>query len=663
MIKTIAKFAYLFFKLASEYYEKVYRLSLENPLPFKNWFDGANRVYFPLHRIDDITQSDQEVIDLLKEYGCEVTDYIAGYCQQGNRTMRIGKFIEKIKKEEIKKLQDKFNQGEIYNLERDTKEIIDFLNTILSQFNASSIRAAKKSQLFVVISQDPYDIAHMSTGRNWTSCMNLETGSNKESAYCEVKNGGLVAYLIYENDKNIDKPLARIHIRRFDSLDGKSIAILEDSVYGNDTEGFFEAVENWIDSKQGDIPAGPYKMQGGEWSDTFSSSYMQTPTDPETIRKWMMEEELEGSKDEYWVVSDLMYEDVHDELGVDIEDFTRKFKTEEEAKHYLDIISWNESDEYEREAVGGGWDEIDKGGNFVQKRFELDKMTDDYRSQMRQAAVKKVIDAEKGVYDADVLSAVKEFVFQAYSSMGLKNAFIKKYPELLTEEEIGSLDDYDNIKFIKALPPAQRDPYIQSWMFSITSILDDPASLMDENIEQYRARGGSWHEDADMKISIKLEDSIFRPLHELAEQLPEPLIRKLVNLKSSLSNFGVDFEKSDNGKRILASIAHLFAMKKADTPTVQNFYKSLFPYWGFSQKSLGKYDVININTLGHSIGFLGENGGEFLPFLRQKLEEVKQIQCEERICKDDKEKEIESYLWAIDAIETGKGYSTKYKFS
>ena len=61
---------------------------------------------------------------------------------------------------------------------------------MLKQFvDSPSRRSAKKSDLKIVISQDPHDIGQMSTGRDWTSCMELDKGSHHNSVYCEIKEG------------------------------------------------------------------------------------------------------------------------------------------------------------------------------------------------------------------------------------------------------------------------------------------------------------------------------------------------------------------------------------------------------------------------------------------------------------------------------------------
>lgn len=66
----------------------------------------------------------------------------------------------------------------------------------------------------------------MSTDRNWTSCMNLDSGIHKTTALKQVQYGGMCAYLIKKEDKNIQEPIARIAIKRFISTDNKDDAFI-----------------------------------------------------------------------------------------------------------------------------------------------------------------------------------------------------------------------------------------------------------------------------------------------------------------------------------------------------------------------------------------------------------------------------------------------------
>jgi len=135
-----------------------------------------------------------------------------------------------------------------------------------------------------------------------------------------------------------------------------------------------------------------------------------------------------------------------------------------------------------------------------------------------------------------------------------------------------------------------------------------------------------------------------------------------------------------------ADIVHLFSMSGADSPTVQNFYKSLLPKWGLYDVSFDEVDdtgkrlpskrsEINIQSLGWPISSLGENGRQFLPFMKKKLQEAEQMyakaieeqKTEHSIYKTQykikaAKKNIERHLYVIDALEKGKP-SGKYRFS
>jgi hypothetical protein len=127
-------------------------------------------------------------------------------------------------------------------------------------------------EYYVVITHNEQDVKDMfSAERRWSSCQT----DNYKNIYCEATEGGFAAYLVSGNDKNIEKPLSRIFIRRFDSEDGsKSIAIPEASIYGVINKKFFNIVKDWVRSKQ-NIPEGlPEKLtlKGMEWSDTYRKS-------------------------------------------------------------------------------------------------------------------------------------------------------------------------------------------------------------------------------------------------------------------------------------------------------------------------------------------------------------------------------------------------------
>ncbi len=241
--------------LAYEQEDHIQRLSRENPYPFKEWFDDSGRAYVPFSPEGTESQEgvDEYVAAELAEKGYQITDYRKGYCAKGNRVSRIGKILNSLKQQSLNEIQNKFQnisqeqdpvKYQIFQnqMQEELKRNDEYYNELINTFVNSSFRSHQSNQdsgFMVVISQDPHDVAQMSTGRNWTSCMDMggdggEEGSHHEDVFCEVQSGGLVAYLIRADDQQIEDPLARIHIRRFDNRSGKSVAIQEKSVYGNE---------------------------------------------------------------------------------------------------------------------------------------------------------------------------------------------------------------------------------------------------------------------------------------------------------------------------------------------------------------------------------------------------------------------------------------------
>lgn len=75
--------------------------------------------------------------------------------------------------------------------------------------------AISSNDLWIVISNHAYDIAGMSTDRDWTSCMNIVDGDNKWFVEQDIKRGTLIAYIIDKKDTNIEHPYGRILIKPY----------------------------------------------------------------------------------------------------------------------------------------------------------------------------------------------------------------------------------------------------------------------------------------------------------------------------------------------------------------------------------------------------------------------------------------------------------------
>jgi len=252
--------------------DEINELAENNPQPFKHWFGGADRIYLPFVPDFRLSQFDLEVKKVLEENGCNLSnaDYQLGYCTYGKRVFKINRMLEKLRTDTIKA-----KEKEIATNPSLLAGINDFFQDLKRTFERSESRNVKnQDSKLVVISMNPDDIAKMSTGRNWTSCMNL--GKRKEDVFCEVEEGGLIAYLIENNDVDIENPLARVLIRRFENEQGQSLAIPEKQIYGAYgpiAESFLDQVHDWLSTKQKDLPKGIYDRKGMPYSDSLGSIY------------------------------------------------------------------------------------------------------------------------------------------------------------------------------------------------------------------------------------------------------------------------------------------------------------------------------------------------------------------------------------------------------
>lgn len=139
-------------------------------------------------------------------------------------------------------------------------------NDLLEAFKKDPFRLAKRNEYKVVISRHPYDIAGMSTDRNWRSCMTLgfpnvvykdkgndEEGINNHYVMRDVLEGSIIAYLISGEEEmgngkvNIRRPLSRILMKPYiNRKDSKDIVYSLGRMYGASIKEFSDFVENWL---------------------------------------------------------------------------------------------------------------------------------------------------------------------------------------------------------------------------------------------------------------------------------------------------------------------------------------------------------------------------------------------------------------------------------
>lgn len=294
--------------------------------PFESWFDGKEIVYIPYISDESgaeeyLREKHSDLLDIISYMGFDLSN-VSLYQKLLDKNARSKKnaligeaFFKKciIKiigdMSETSDIKDRqaflssladgiWSSNYIYNIENIINEVqddigdknsmsikmkcLDLANIFKSYDSDDSRVSGKKSGKVVAISRREEDILNMSSeGRDWTSCMS-EDGEYAGFPYHEIQNGGFIAYLINDGDLEIEKPISRVLIRRFDSESGgKSVAVAERAIYGVRDYRFLDIVNNWIDEKQGKIDIGLYSLCGMEYSDSFnlSPSILGIPSD------------------------------------------------------------------------------------------------------------------------------------------------------------------------------------------------------------------------------------------------------------------------------------------------------------------------------------------------------------------------------------------------
>jgi len=710
------------------YRQQVQRLSTQNPYPFKEWFDEEGRAYIPFFPGGAQGQEgvDVSVQKELEGNDWQIVDYRKGLAAKGNRQMRIGKILNSLRQQAITELQQQYQtllqdpdpvKQQIFTnqLQTELESTNKYYDEVINTFVNSAYRAQQGAvEFYVVISQNPHDVAQMSTGRQWTSCMELGEGEHYDDVFCEVAGGGLIAYLIRANDREIEDPLARIHIRRFDNREGQAVAVPEQSIYGNEIQGFAETVQSWLNERQGIVAPGAYERQGGQYSDTFGKTFLAAPTTQEDVISWLRGQ---GKDAQYstWTVEDLLYDEfkqnnINAEIwGGDyydppdpVEDDSKTFRTQEEAQAYYEKMTANDQQygEYTREEYmeldpDSNWAARDEEtGEWEEERYWLKENKTDNRSDMTNEAIKIILSAPKGEYPPEVIQEVKDVLFGGkIIHSPRKKEFMEAYPELFSDEEIKELTDTDSLALFKKLPPERQEQQRTQWASYVSDVLEKPEILINQNVQdrmKERDRATDVNdkvkaeESVGLHYSIAVNDWLLDPMREVFQPIPEPLIQSLVS-------FAQNFLQEDNpiapykGKHvserynneILSRIIGTLDHTGSDTPTVQRFYEQVLPLWRDNRENYyDDYSQINVNTLGNAIGRLGENGRAFLPFIDQKIaEETEAIkQLEASIPEEEKSRrtnqdllkraygKIQKLYYIKDSIESGTGRSNIYKY-
>lgn len=208
------------------------------------------RLYLPIDAKSSapkVVRIPEEIEEAVAKAGYRIEDYVTGIATSadGKQKIRIGKLI------------------------KDDPELADI-------FKKDPARNVYKNEAVAVISCHPYDVAGMSTGRHWTSCMNLNGGMFSEYVIQDVLGSTLVAYAISPNDLNIEKPKARFLIKLATHPDdpSKTIYVLESDHYGTSVPGFKATLDKWLRIVNAGMGHGHYRVNPDLYDDGMGSEVL-----------------------------------------------------------------------------------------------------------------------------------------------------------------------------------------------------------------------------------------------------------------------------------------------------------------------------------------------------------------------------------------------------
>jgi len=171
--------------------------------------------------VSDMTSAYNQISDFIEQHGYDIPNvkaYIDGICKKsGDKNVyKIGRILEKLKQPTVS----------IMGRNEESKDRPKYTNL----FKTDPIRHVQNNKTSIVISRHPYDIYGMSTGRSWTSCVDLKyrkEGNNSCTLPAEVNEGTLVAYLIPSSEVrpngkvDLRKPVSRITLKPLRNMEGE----------------------------------------------------------------------------------------------------------------------------------------------------------------------------------------------------------------------------------------------------------------------------------------------------------------------------------------------------------------------------------------------------------------------------------------------------------
>lgn len=697
-LRSEASLIWLLMKFAGyedEWQQQIEDLARHNPRPFKHWFPDGDRIYLPFKRSE--AEVEPAVEKALADLGYNVTDYRGGYAEAGGRTMKIGKIIARAKRDVEKHYNGLIAQNpeDSEALETEKRQQLKYWDDLNNIFINSPHRQQKEAEdMYVVISQDPHDLAKMSYDRSWTSCMELGEGAYHTSVFCEVEKGGLVAYLIKGDDTEIEDPIARIHIRRFDSADGKSVAKAETSVYGEDIEGFQETVDAWLNNMNSNYAPGRYTLVGGTYSDSYGSNLIIAPDNEEELVQWF-KKNVPDPIETTWTVRDNFFEELNDNLYFDgwhiwyeDDDGEKVFNSESEAQSFLNMLEGMDYGEHWMDYVFGSLeqeqlreqiaeevrdrreDELDredfededdfdeayeqlqheieqeieekfeqavdeKRDELRSERFEINRDDKDHTAAMVEAAADKILDNPKG-FSSEIFDEMEKVINDSYKVNNWNNMtkkkFYKAFPERLT------------VDLFLSMPNIMKNDVLEDKEERLSKEKEEELrnaqknmilSQLDPENSNFRYRGGGrWSGSAgNREKSSVVSYEVQRVIDDISalDYVSEDLFEPIYNF------FNKEIKKVQhlNDAHISLLNRRLFSniKKKVDIEKKKKLLKGMMEY--YDENAWYRDPGVTLHNIGLDIASLGSEGKEFLPFLKKQLQTI-----DERISLNDEDYQV-----------------------
>lgn len=224
---------------------------------------------------------DSTVLIFLEEHGYKVStdDYLKG----------VARYVTKVGNPErgipLRDKEISIKIGKVLDEKKASAEII-------KKYENDPFRSSTKKNYFdIIVTGNPYDIYGGSTGRGWTSCMQMRKGEMGHGGPAslnmseEINNHTHMVYLVPVGGDIDHTAIARVSFKLHHSLTSDhSTLVAEDRVYGTAPTEFIHKAQEIMDSLfEGIKPDECYQKEGSVYNDNGKSVIVPKKMSPEDL--------------------------------------------------------------------------------------------------------------------------------------------------------------------------------------------------------------------------------------------------------------------------------------------------------------------------------------------------------------------------------------------